>query len=515
MRIVFLVPRRAGQPQRDEIWSRLAARLAQLHPAIPVYVGEHNVGPFNRAAALNRASAQADREGRWDFAIILDADVFIRPQQVEEALQRASETGRVTWAFTRWRSIYQEASRRAVADWSEEALLSSDLEGQDMDLIVEKTNPVSWSCCFVVPRAVWDDLGGFDERFQGWGWEDMAFQAAVCGLHGHERLSGDIYHLWHPRSTEREIREGKHSFEYAMNSYLGLRYMTALRVERRMGDQNRDMTPEQVEQDIRNLRADALKLHDRRAGGHGDRLPPAEWWPTLRELIDGWKTSGRTITLCVHTNGRREYLEQTLASAAEKLKGQISKRVLYMDSSDADFWNYCRERWAPEGWRVVGPPAQVGYTRSHALMWEYLTRRCSSEWVFLLEEDFTFDVEIDLDPMIDVLRENPHLRQMALLRHACYPREHAAGGIIQEDPEAYTRAEDGRGNRWLEHRKFWTSNPCLFHRSLCATPWPNAAHSETVYTQVLNRDPASRMAFWGHGEELITHIGENRTGTGY
>jgi hypothetical protein len=101
----------------------------------------------------------------------------------------------VTWAHRRWRGLSESWTKRSWTTGGTSAPKSTD---DDMDILVERTNPISWSCCIVIPRAVWDDLGGFDERFRGWGFEDMALQSIVVGLYGHERIAGDVYHLWHP-----------------------------------------------------------------------------------------------------------------------------------------------------------------------------------------------------------------------------------------------------------------------------------------------------------------------------
>jgi hypothetical protein len=106
----------------------------------------------------------------------------------------------VTWAHRRWRGLSESWTKRVVDDRRD---FGAEVDHDDMDILVERTNPISWSCCMVIPRAVWDDLGGFDERFRGWGFEDMALQSIVVGLYGHERIDGDVYHLWHPRSEER------------------------------------------------------------------------------------------------------------------------------------------------------------------------------------------------------------------------------------------------------------------------------------------------------------------------
>ena len=54
---------------------------------------------------------------------------------------------------------------------------------------------------------------------------------------------------------------------------------------------------------------------------------------------------------------------------------------------------------------------------------------------------------------------------------------------------------------------------------MCVTtssPWPTAGKSsERIYTDQLNKDPKSRMAYFGHGEEVVTHIGSYRAGNNY
>src|SRR5690606_20504372 len=56
----------------------------------------------------------------------------------------------------------------------------------------------------VVSRAMWEDVGGFDERFVGWGHEDRAFVHAVEVLHGpRARVPGHMLNLWHPKRRQR------------------------------------------------------------------------------------------------------------------------------------------------------------------------------------------------------------------------------------------------------------------------------------------------------------------------
>jgi hypothetical protein len=81
------------------------------------------------------------------------------------------------------------------------------------------------SSCIVVPRALWESVGGFDERFEGWLGEDAAFYAACQALVGVERFEGPCFHLWHPRSPEKNPALP----EFQANERLLARYKAARR----------------------------------------------------------------------------------------------------------------------------------------------------------------------------------------------------------------------------------------------------------------------------------------------
>lgn len=509
MRVVFLIPRRKDNGVRDRLWEAARRRMEVLHPDIPIFEGHHDHGAFNRSAAINRASSLADKQGKWDLGIVMDSDVVLSAKQVRNAIKRAKKTGRVTWAFQRWRALSEEGTKKVMGS----GRMAEENPGVD-DGEVAKTNPISWSCCFVIPRYIWDELGGFDERFQGWGWEDMAFHAAATGPHGHERIDGDLFHLFHPRSSERQIRSGLHSREYLHNEALGRRYMVALREEYHVTERHLPSTVEEIKNDAAHIRRMAVETEtkDNTTRYHG-------WWPSLAELVRGAQSYRTGITLVVHTagtkGGRFDYLEPSVVSLLENISGNFIKKVFYDDSGDKNYKDRLVERFGPLGFYVVGPDRSLGYTKSMQAMWQYLTNRCQSKWVFQVEDDFLYDKKVDLHDLIRLLEDNPDLTQVALLRRACFPKEIEAGGIINQNPDRYTRKEEG-DLRWLEHTLFWTCNPCLFRRSLCKEfPWPNSPASERVYTDTLTRRNGNRMAFWGHGEEHLTHIGEVKAGSGY
>ena len=63
------------------------------------------------------------------------------------------------------------------------------------------------SSAVVVTRKTWDAVGGFDERFVGWGWEDVAFRCAVETVTGREltKIASTCWHLFHITSSGNNL----------------------------------------------------------------------------------------------------------------------------------------------------------------------------------------------------------------------------------------------------------------------------------------------------------------------
>ena len=530
MRVVFLVPWRSDGSYREHAWQTCRTRWEALFPDWPIYEGASPEGPFQRAAAINDAARRADRDGRWDVAVIIDADVLLPKPNVAEAVRRASKTGKVTWAHRRWRQINREVTERLTGPHGERNAIGH-LGGltvpewtTDIDLIVEKTTAFSWSCCIAIRRDAWDRIGGFDERFIGWGHEDGAFMASAA-LIGWDRLEGDVLNLWHPRvpgaGVADKIRKGRYTPQALVNGRLGMRYAVALRRDLGLTDRNEVTSPDVLERDIANLRRNDEEFAEQQAAAERERW--TDWWPTIDELLEGARAmvigkqpESATVTLVVHTGGdpanwpeRRDYLRLSLASLVENVTGPIVQRVIYDCWADPAIRSEL-EAMAPPGFYVVGPDVSTDFTASMQAMWRYIAKRAKGEYVFQVEDDFTYTRPVDLAEMMAVLARDPHLAQLALLRDPCYPDERETGGILGWPLPAFT-FRDG----WFEHRQFWTLNPCLFRKAMTDRPWPSGRHSETLFGKALLRDERVRFAFWGEGEEWIRHIGTVRAGVGY
>lgn len=185
---VILVPRRDDNGWRDTLWNFVIEHWKVL--GFPIYEGDHNEGPFNRSAAINRAAKLAGDD--WDSAIIIDSDVLVDLKTVQDALAYSDEMQRIVFPFRVRQTLNHGMTTKILAGY--QGSWSPGIRGSF-------TN--NRSSCLVVPRSVWDKVGGFDERFVGWGWEDLAFIYSTNAASGNYlRISGDLWHLWHHRNPE-------------------------------------------------------------------------------------------------------------------------------------------------------------------------------------------------------------------------------------------------------------------------------------------------------------------------
>jgi hypothetical protein len=193
--IAICVPRRSDGGTRDMLWRWVRSRLERLHPEWPIVEGHHENGRMNRAAARNTAARLARP---WDVAVFFDADCFAPPAQVAAAADQAAESGQMVVASTTCRLLSRAGTANVLA-------------GRPARTWHLKREMVAPSGCFAVPSSLWDEVGGQDERFVGWGFEDRAFLIACATLAGVERIAGPMWHLWHPIAADK--RKGDPGYE--------------------------------------------------------------------------------------------------------------------------------------------------------------------------------------------------------------------------------------------------------------------------------------------------------------
>lgn len=196
MKAVILVPFRDDGAERTRNWGIARQYWARL--GLPIVEGDNSGRAFERARARNVAAARA---GEWDVALFADADIVLGSQeQAEAALLRSYVTGAYTVAYSSLRYVTEEITKL----WEHNVGGISPAWDEEVGL--------TWECCFAVRRDHFDEVGGFDERFKGYGGQVAAFFYAYATFAGRERIDGIAYHLAHPlvdRSKDQHFEDNK------------------------------------------------------------------------------------------------------------------------------------------------------------------------------------------------------------------------------------------------------------------------------------------------------------------
>ena len=220
------------------------------------------------------------------------------------------------------------------------------------------------------------------------------------------------------------------------------------------------------------------------------------------------------IALLVMTDGRDDVLAQTLPLVAAHVPH--TRFVVHDDTGSLAHRAELAERYRDLGVDVIGGDERRGFGGAIAAAWAHLAG-VPELFVAHFEDDFVPTRPVDWYDVADTLTRHPYLVQLALRRQPWNEAEKAAGGIVEQHPDDYIECSDA-GAVWLEHSRFFTTNPSMYRRSLCERGWPSGANSEGRFgISLLQDDPGARFAFWGARDsgEWVSHIGHERNGTGY
>jgi N-terminal domain of galactosyltransferase len=152
---------------------------------------------MNRSKSRNAAVALSS----GDVLVIADADTMAPADQITAALAAVEEGADWVIAYERYVQLDGPDTRKVLA----------------LDPTCEVPPPARprWETdqgnagMLVVSRKAFETVGGYDERFVRWGWEDWAIADALETLcHPQVRVPGYVLHLCHPRDRDRSKRQG-------------------------------------------------------------------------------------------------------------------------------------------------------------------------------------------------------------------------------------------------------------------------------------------------------------------
>jgi hypothetical protein len=160
----------------------------------------YNPGPFNKSWGFNVAARQTARP----VLVFADDDVLVGTS-LYQAIERCRNGADAAKPYRSIVDLTADESRRVRAgDWE---FVPQRPAGTAPNRETGQEFVVFAGGLFVIGREPYLRLGGFDERFRGWGGEDdaMTIKLRRTGMRLAECGDHPALHLWHPREPEAKM----------------------------------------------------------------------------------------------------------------------------------------------------------------------------------------------------------------------------------------------------------------------------------------------------------------------
>lgn len=207
--ISIIIPFASKDPRREKIFWWVTNRWLKLkEPSWEIVFGRSDPDNFNRSAARN----EAIQKSSGDILLITDADTACNMEQVHSGIAMV-ESGEAPWviAHTEYWSLSRE-NTDDLLEYSTNIHLSKPRPGEYNWVMRSR----SQAGVLIVPRAAFEEVQ-YDERFNGWGYEDNAFADTLNAKWGQaKRTPGDMFHLWHDPGEnfkQPHIKENERLYE--------------------------------------------------------------------------------------------------------------------------------------------------------------------------------------------------------------------------------------------------------------------------------------------------------------
>lgn len=200
-KISLIIPFSSKNKMRRRVLKWLLDYWKHELPEAEIIIGRARGKVFCKGEALN----DAVRKSTGKVLVIIDSDAYISGKVIEHCADKILEDPCDRLWFVPYRFLYRltkKVTNRILRSNPKDPLrihCHPPAEFIENNGHRSKYGHRYGAMCMIFPREAYDTLGCFDERFTGWGGEDVSLLRALDTLYGrHKTVRTCIFHLWHP-----------------------------------------------------------------------------------------------------------------------------------------------------------------------------------------------------------------------------------------------------------------------------------------------------------------------------
>jgi len=220
-------------------------------------------------------------------------------------------------------------------------------------------------------------------------------------------------------------------------------------------------------------------------------------------------------------NGRKGYLERTIASWEANLIGDVEHKIIFDDSGDAKYVDWLKRSFGDRFKIVQVGEDPVGHTAALGFIFKYI-KELDVDYVLQLEEDWMLNRALDISRIATVLHNDPNILQMRIPRVVWYAPYHlgdieAGSQLLHQTklPRTKTKLRENGQDSWYEWRGdfyFWTHNPSVFNSKILDESYGSITgdyHEHAFGKLLMKKYPKGSSGFWAKNpyDAYINHIG--------
>lgn len=197
------------QGARPCVLPTLPAAVKRLFISNP---GADHPGGFNKSWGFNVAVRQTSRA----VLALIDADMLVDLNALSQAVKLTRTRAVATNPFERWHDLDLPTTLTIRQNGNTGAINFKAVQGSLQRREREHLNFCGGA--FLIRRTTYLQLGGFDERYVGWGGEDNCMDVKLkrSGQPLGQVKDSTAIHLWHPQSTASTFEQPNYACNLKM-----------------------------------------------------------------------------------------------------------------------------------------------------------------------------------------------------------------------------------------------------------------------------------------------------------